>query len=85
MATKNPKIILDDYEYLIYRKEQNKTIWMCTHYFRSKENRCKSRLVTTGRILTVSADIHNHLCAPKKDKYKNMFSQTVTIIRDKNH
>lgn len=82
VATKNPKIVLDDHDYLIYRKETNKTVWKCCHYFRSKENRCKSTLVTTGRIVTVSADIHNHQVVSKKDKYKNMLSQSVTIIRD---
>lgn len=82
VATKNPKIILDEYEYLIYRKEVNKTVWMCNRYFKSKENRCKSRLVTTGRIVTVSADQHNHEHSVKPERYKNMLSQAVTIIRE---
>lgn len=81
IAQKNPKITLDEYEYLIYRKELNKTVWKCCHYFRSKENRCKSTLVTTGRVVTVSADIHNHPVDLKKNT-KNMLSQKVTIIRD---
>ncbi|CAG9856466.1 unnamed protein product [Phyllotreta striolata] len=80
VATKNPKIVLDDHNYLIYRKELNKTVWKCCRYFRCKDNRCKSTLVTTGRIVTVSADFHNH--EPeiiKKERYKNMLSQCVTI------
>ncbi|XP_019880600.1 protein tramtrack, beta isoform isoform X17 [Aethina tumida] len=80
VATKNPKIVLDDHDYLIYRKESTKTIWKCNHYF--KQNRCKSTLVTTGRIVNVSADEHNHSPKPKKDKYKNMLCQNVTIIRE---
>ncbi|XP_048516591.1 modifier of mdg4 isoform X2 [Dendroctonus ponderosae] len=83
MATKNPKIILDEYQYLIYRKDTHKTVWMCTHYFRSKENRCKSRLVTTGRNVTVSADLHNHERSVKPERYSNMLSQVVYIIRER--
>lgn len=82
VATKNPKIVLDDNNYLIYRKEHGKTVWKCCHYFRSKINRCKSTLVTTGRVVTVSADAHNHPTLPKSDKYKNMLSQKVTIVRE---
>lgn len=82
MATKNPKIILDQHQYLIYRKGPHKTVWMCTHYFRSKENRCKSRLVTTGRNVTVSADLHNHEVSVKPERYSNMLSQAVYIIRE---
>ncbi|XP_057667857.1 modifier of mdg4-like isoform X21 [Diorhabda carinulata] len=84
VATKNPKIVLDHHNYLIYRKELNKTVWKCCRYFRCKENRCKSTLVTTGRIVTVSSDVHNHEPdAIKKDRYKSMLSQHVTIIREK--
>ncbi|CAH2014712.1 unnamed protein product, partial [Acanthoscelides obtectus] len=49
---------------------------------KTREKRCKSTLVTTGRIVTVSSDTHNHPAVPKKDKYKNMLSQKVTIIRE---
>lgn len=83
VATKNPKIVLDGNNYLIYRKESIKTVWKCSHYFRSKENRCKSTLVTTGRVVSVSADLHNHPPPPQKnDKLKNMLWQRVTIIRE---
>nr|XP_023014949.1 modifier of mdg4-like isoform X9 [Leptinotarsa decemlineata] len=83
VATKNPKIVLDDNNYLIYRKEINKTVWKCCHYFRNKENRCKSTLVTTGRVVTVSADQHNHKPdPPKQEKYQNMLSQNVIIVRE---
>nr|CAH7732214.1 unnamed protein product [Callosobruchus chinensis] len=82
VGTKNPKIILDGHVYLIYTKKTNKTVWKCSHYYKSKENRCKSTLVTTGRVVTVSRDIHNHASVPKMDKYKNMLSQSVTIVRE---
>lgn len=82
VATKNPKIVLDNNNYLIYRKDQGKTVWKCCHYFRSKINRCKSTLVTTGRIVTVSADVHNHPTDARPEKFKNMLSQKVTIVRE---
>ncbi|CAH1986790.1 unnamed protein product [Acanthoscelides obtectus] len=63
-------------------KRNQQTVWKCCYYFRTREKRCKSTLVTTGRIVTVSSDTHNHPAVPKKDKYKNMLSQKVTIIRE---
>lgn len=81
MATKNPKIILDDHDYIVLRKEVNKTIWMCARYFTDKNSRCKSKLVTSGKMVQVSKE-HNH--PPKKNKtFKNMLSQRVTIVREK--
>lgn len=81
MATKNPKIILDNHDYIVLRKEFNKTIWMCARYFSSKTCRCKSRLVTSGKEVRLSGE-HNHL--PRENRFmKNMLSQKVTIIREK--
>lgn len=80
MATKNPKIILDNHDYIVLRKEFNKTIWMCGRYFTSKTSRCKSKLVTSGKEVRVSGD-HNH--PPKEARtFKNMLSQKVTLIRE---
>ncbi|KAG5900271.1 hypothetical protein JTB14_000798 [Gonioctena quinquepunctata] len=80
MATKNPKIILDEHDYIVLRKEVHKTIWMCTKYFASKNNRCKSKLITSGRTVHVSGE-HNH--PPKLQKnLKNMLSQRVRIFRE---
>lgn len=80
MATKNPKIILDNNDYIVLRKEFNKTIWMCARYFGCKNSRCKSKLVTSGKEVRVSGE-HNH--PPKDNKFfKNLLSQKVTIIRE---
>lgn len=76
---KNPKIIVDDQEFLIYKKEVNQTTWMCNHYFNKRAVRCKVKIVTAGRVVTVYGS-HTH--APVwKQKFHNMLSQSVTIIR----
>lgn len=83
VATKNPKIVIDDHDYLVYRKETNRTIWKCNHYFNSRENRCKSTIVTSGRIVRINNHAHNHEAKPRKDrKFRNLLSQYVTIQRD---
>ncbi|XP_044262646.1 protein tramtrack, beta isoform-like isoform X14 [Tribolium madens] len=83
VATKNPKIVIDDHDYLVYRKETNRTIWKCNHYFNSRENRCKSTIVTSGRIVRINNHQHNHEAKPRKDrKFRNLLSQYVTILRD---
>ncbi|KAJ3619398.1 hypothetical protein MTP99_005083 [Tenebrio molitor] len=83
VATKNPKIVIDDHDYLVYRKETNRTIWKCNHYFNSRENRCKSTIVTSGRIVRINNHQHNHEAKPRKDrKFRNLLSQYVTIQRD---
>ncbi|CAH1102528.1 unnamed protein product [Psylliodes chrysocephalus] len=82
VGTKYPKIILDQYEYRIYRKESGRTLWKCRSYFGSKDgkDRCKSTLETSGKIVNVNADFHNH-APPQKNKFKRTLSQTVTIVR----
>lgn len=73
--------MLDDYDYRLYRKLPNSTVWLCTQYYVLDCNmRCKNRIVTSGRIAYVSGQ-HNHAPKTKKEKYKNMLSQLVTIVR----
>ncbi|XP_045468602.1 protein tramtrack, beta isoform-like isoform X32 [Harmonia axyridis] len=79
MGTKRPKIILDDFDYLILKRDVNKTIWMCSKYFGNRTDRCKSRLVTSGKVVQVSG-VHNH--SPKVyTRFKNLLSQKVQIVR----
>nr|CAH7732213.1 unnamed protein product [Callosobruchus chinensis] len=80
-ALKNPKIVLDNHDYRIYRKEFNKTIWKCYQYFGSKKDRCRSTLVTTGAVIHVSKDPHNHPVINTPERLRNMMSKLVTIIR----
>jgi len=41
-GNKNPKIILDNYEFVINRKCENRTMWKCCQYAKTS---CRSRLV----------------------------------------
>ncbi|KAL3277335.1 hypothetical protein HHI36_012686 [Cryptolaemus montrouzieri] len=80
VGTKKPKLVLHDFDFLLYKKEQEYTIWRCSHYFNSRVYRCKCRLFTTGRIVKIDGE-HNHEAKIKKDKYKNMLSQRVTVMK----
>lgn len=79
MALKNPKIILDGYDYLMYRRMPNKTVWMCSQYYTTfKENKCKTKITTVGREAVVEGR-HNH--PPKIIQCTGMMSQVVTVKR----
>ncbi|CAH2014711.1 unnamed protein product [Acanthoscelides obtectus] len=77
---KNPKIILDEHEFLIYRKGPNQTQWLCNNYFNKKHDndRCKVRLITSGREVQIYGR-HTHL--PKRLDTSQLHSQRVTIVR----
>lgn len=79
MATKNPKIIMDKNSYIVLRKEPTKTIWMCAKYFGNRTDRCKSKLITSGKDVYVSG-VHNH-DPTITNPMKNSLSQLVNIIR----
>lgn len=81
VGIKNPKIMLDDHDYRLYRKLPNKTVWLCSQYYVIESHkRCKNRIETSGRVAYVMGQ-HNHDPKPRKEKYKNMLSQLVTIVR----
>lgn len=77
VGTKNPKIIVHNYDFNLARKTQKKTIWVCSFYYKTK---CRCRLQTSGRMVYMRAD-HNHLPKEKCTKFTNLLSQRVTIIR----
>uniref|UniRef100_A0A6P7H3S1 Protein tramtrack, beta isoform-like isoform X13 n=1 Tax=Diabrotica virgifera virgifera TaxID=50390 RepID=A0A6P7H3S1_DIAVI len=78
VGTKNPKIIVDDFDFNMARKSNQKTTWICSGYFKTK---CKCRAATSGRIVYLTGS-HNHLPKPvEKKKLTNMLSQHVTIVR----
>jgi hypothetical protein len=58
--------------------------WTSTAYYgriKDKQHRCKSRIVTSGRIAYVTG-VHNHEPRVKnRNKYRNMLSDIVTVIR----
>nr|CAH7732209.1 unnamed protein product [Callosobruchus chinensis] len=78
MGHKNPKIVLQDNDYLIYRKLPDKTVWSCTQYH--KKDRCKAKVVTCARQATLVGR-HNHppTCGGRGGNY--VLSQTVTVKR----
>ena len=77
VGKKYPKIILENYAYTVHKKMQNKTLWICPGYYKTK---CKCKITTTGRMVQISGE-HNH--GPNNDgtKFKNMLSQVVSIVR----
>ncbi|KAK9884694.1 hypothetical protein WA026_007540 [Henosepilachna vigintioctopunctata] len=80
VGVKNPKLILDGGIYRLYKKKPNKTIWLCNQYYLNDKCRCKSRIVTSGRIAHVYGK-HNHEMKQKRTQYQDMLSQNITIIR----
>ncbi|KAG5874950.1 hypothetical protein JTB14_018865 [Gonioctena quinquepunctata] len=78
VGTKNPKIIVDDYDFNMARKTDVKTMWICAGYFKTK---CKARATTSGRMVYINGT-HNHDPKQKRSKFTNMLSQAVSIIRN---
>lgn len=78
VGTKNPKIIIDEYDFNLARKTEQKTMWICSGYFKTK---CRARATTSGRMVYVSG-VHNHEPKQKKSKFTNMLSQRVKIMRN---
>ncbi|XP_076252170.1 uncharacterized protein LOC143191191 isoform X44 [Rhynchophorus ferrugineus] len=76
-GTRNPILILDYNEYTIYSKENNKTRWRCSFYFKTK---CKSKLVTFGKMVQV-VNQHNHILTTTRD-LSNCLTQQVHIMRN---
>ncbi|XP_056643960.1 modifier of mdg4-like isoform X27 [Diorhabda carinulata] len=77
VGTKNPKIIVDDYDFNMARKTSTKTMWICSGYYKTK---CRTRATTSGRMVHVTGK-HNHFPKHKGTKFTNMLSQEVTILR----
>lgn len=76
LAHKKPKLILDNNSFTVNKQMNNRTLWRCTNYFKSK---CRATLVTYGKIVKINNQFHNHL--PNEMCTDNMFTQHVTIIR----
>lgn len=73
---KNPKLIVRGDEFVINRRLENRTMWICPSYYRTK---CKSRAITFGRNLKLTCP-HNH--PPSNPTHLNAVKQYVTIIDD---
>lgn len=56
-GTKNPKLILDGYEFVCERRSKDKAFWRCNFYSKTK---CRSRLKTSGSTVRITTPAHNH-------------------------
>ncbi|XP_072393840.1 uncharacterized protein [Diabrotica undecimpunctata] len=76
-SNKNPKMILDCYEFILERRVASKSIWCCTYKTKAK---CKARCYTYGQVVDIKNGQHNHDYT-QKSSYSHIFSKTLTIIR----
>ncbi|KAF7282368.1 hypothetical protein GWI33_002746 [Rhynchophorus ferrugineus] len=72
---KNPKIILEDNDFILNNKYGNKTTWRCRCYGKTG---CKSRLTTSGKTVKIIAD-HNH--DPTYPDTSAAVPQTLRIVK----
>lgn len=72
---KNPVLVLNNYEYNIHTKKENRTRWRCVYYWRTK---CSACIYTTGATATVPYS-HNH--EPRKTNYDFLIPQKVTFVK----
>ncbi|XP_030751932.1 protein tramtrack, beta isoform-like isoform X16 [Sitophilus oryzae] len=79
MGQKNPKIVIEDHDFLLKKKEQKSTHWICSQYYHPKGERCKVSVITTGRNASVRG-VHNHPGKVKPERKHMMYSQAVTIV-----
>lgn len=56
MGRKNPKLIVDGYDFKFEKKNGGSTFWSCPTQMRTK---CKCRLITRGNVVYVR-HTHNH-------------------------
>ncbi|KAK9884697.1 hypothetical protein WA026_007543 [Henosepilachna vigintioctopunctata] len=75
IGIKHPKIILDGYVFTCHRNKLSKTTWVCASY----KKKCRARLITSGKVVIMVGEGHNH--EPKyKSKVENLTPQAVTIV-----
>ncbi|XP_008198858.1 protein tramtrack, beta isoform isoform X20 [Tribolium castaneum] len=54
---KNQKLVLDNHDYIVNRRKQDKTLWICASYSKTS---CRSRLTTTKDTVFLTNRNHNH-------------------------
>lgn len=74
-AKSQPKIIVNNYEYSINNRYENKSTWRCVKYYRRG---CKGRLHTYGRVVEIINNDHNH--PPTTHKTGSYVKQLHTVI-----
>lgn len=75
IGRKNPKLVLNGYDYSKEKCYGESTSWICPFYFKT---RCKGRLTTKRNVVYVGND-HNH--KPREIPIVNMSSKKVKIVR----
>ncbi|CAH1986781.1 unnamed protein product [Acanthoscelides obtectus] len=76
---KYPKLLIDNYQFQIHRREEKKTRWRCVNCNKTK---CTARAFTFGKTVSVH-DTHNH-GFPKIDSNIVLVPQLVKLIRKHN-
>ncbi|XP_045468598.1 modifier of mdg4-like isoform X28 [Harmonia axyridis] len=77
---KYPKLVLDGHIFTVASKQESKTSWVCRNYNNIKDKKCKARIVTSGKVVSLYK-VHNHPPLVTQEELKKMFRQVVTIRR----
>ncbi|CAH1126090.1 unnamed protein product [Ceutorhynchus assimilis] len=75
MGRKYPKMIIDGFEFKLYRHTKTSSLWVCTR----ERYKCKVRLVTTGKQVHMKSISHNHE-RNFEGSYDGLASQRVTMF-----
>lgn len=73
---KHPVMIIDGYEFKLFHRSSNCSVWACTQNVKHK---CKVRLLTKGRELQIKAVSHTHQTT-YKGGYQGLYSQIVSVV-----
>ncbi|ERL95197.1 hypothetical protein D910_12465 [Dendroctonus ponderosae] len=67
---KNPRLKLNDYEYVVHKQDQMRTRWRCT----KRRFKCPAALYSSGKCVEVRRT-HNHPSEPRSDHDLNVTSK----------
>lgn len=79
VGRKKPKIVIDDYHYLLRRKDVNCTLWICAEYYHPQGERCKVSVISGKGVAYIHGQ-HNHKPRHGCGNYSNMKSRKITLI-----
>ena len=77
-GVKNPKLLLNNYDFHCKKKSARGTLWWCSARYRTL---CKAKLYTHGTVVEIHNN-HNH--EPKADGYdhkREIFKHKMTFIK----
>lgn len=57
-GSKHPKLLVNDYEFVIDKRRGDRTRWRCNNYSKQKTG-CKAAFTTSGNTVNLYCD-HNH-------------------------